>query len=47
LARSHVVSEEAPALLVRGDERGFVNARRRTLDDLEQRALDSHLAALD
>lgn len=46
VARSHAVSEEARNLLVRGDERGFVNMRRRTLNDLEQGLLDAHLAAL-
>lgn len=47
VARSHAITEDARMLLVHGDYRGFVNARRRALDDHEARRLRSDLAALD
>ncbi|MCC6556731.1 MAG: DUF262 domain-containing protein [Polyangiaceae bacterium] len=46
IAGSHAIHENARALLVCGDERGFVAARRAALDDLEERALRSHRDAL-
>jgi Protein of unknown function DUF262 len=46
IAKSHVISATARALLVQGDEQGFVNARQRALDDYEERFLQDNLDAL-
>lgn len=47
IARSHAITEDARGMLLRGDWRGFVNRRRRELDEQEERMLRAHLAALD
>lgn len=46
IAESHAITEDARAMLLSGDPRGFVRRRRRELDEQEERLLRAQLAAL-